>query len=212
MSQLTGVSVLTDIIESPADVMQLLSALMQACPKLSSLLLEFDLDIQVPPVVSESRIQMEHLTPLLACSTLTVFSLDYLYALAFDDKDIEEMTSHLKELEVLSLNPYVKETPKPKKSLTLESLLSFAHHCPRIRELGLFLSQADVTVITSEEILAKFLSTSLHWWFHVGNSYITHPMKVAFFLREILPLGAEIDYCELCPGWEQVNLLFSSID
>ncbi|THU93209.1 hypothetical protein K435DRAFT_967427 [Dendrothele bispora CBS 962.96] len=203
MSQLTTISSMTDIIESPADVMQLLSALMQACPKLSSLLLEFDLDIQVPPVVSESRIQMEHLTPLLTCSTLTQFSFRHPYMLALDNEDIERITSHLPLLEILVLNPTLTEaSPKPTALLTLEVLLSFARHCPRIREIGLFL-QAVIT--SQEELLAKFPSNPFPRlrFLDVGDSYIANPISVASFLGEILPLDAQVEYS--CDQWKQVE-------
>ncbi|THU78852.1 hypothetical protein K435DRAFT_885793 [Dendrothele bispora CBS 962.96] len=149
---------------------------------------------------------MSHLKPLLACSTLAHFVLAHPYALALDNKDIEEITSHLKTLEVLVLNPSAKESPKPTTSWMLETLLSFTRHCPCIRKIGLFL-QADVTVSASEAILAKFPSTSLQnlLWLDVGDSDITNPVAVASFLGEILPLGAEIDYSELCAKWEQVD-------
>ncbi|THU91847.1 hypothetical protein K435DRAFT_840827 [Dendrothele bispora CBS 962.96] len=207
MSQLTIIYVLTNILESPSDVMALLSAVVQTCPNLSSLDLQCD---RVPrPDDEPSRIQMKHLKPLLACSTLTEFYLEHPYALALDNKDIEEMTSHLKALEVLSLNTIVREIPKPTTSLTLEALLSFARHCPRIGTIGLFL-QADMTVSTSEEILATFPSNSLQnlYRFEVGDSYINNPMAVASFLGEILPPGAEIYHHEFCTAraeWEQVD-------
>ncbi|THU76566.1 hypothetical protein K435DRAFT_846558, partial [Dendrothele bispora CBS 962.96] len=203
MSQLTTVIVTTKIIESPSDVMALLSAVVQTCPKLSSLCL--DIEEYVLPDDEPSRIQMKHLKPLLACSTLTEFSLEHPYALALDNNDIEEITSHLKALEVLSLNPNVKETV-PITALTLETLLSFARHCPRIRKIGLFL-QADVTVSTSEAILAKFPSTSLQNLdrLDVGKSHITNPMAVASFLSEILPLGVELKYSKSSVEWGQVN-------
>ncbi|THU76345.1 hypothetical protein K435DRAFT_846631 [Dendrothele bispora CBS 962.96] len=204
MLQLTTICVVTKIIESPSDVMALLSAVVQTCPKLSSLSL--DVEESVLPNDEPSRIQMKHLKPLLACSTLTEFSLEHPYALALDNKDIEQITSHLKALEVFVLNMYVNETPKPTTSLTLETLLLFACHCPRIRQIGLFL-QADVTVFTSEAILAKFPPTSLPNLdrLDVGDSHVTNPMAVASFLSEILPLGAELKYSKSSVEWGQVD-------
>ncbi|THV03095.1 hypothetical protein K435DRAFT_836026 [Dendrothele bispora CBS 962.96] len=204
MSELTIIYVVTDIIESPSDVMALLSAVVQTCPKLYSLFLDVEEDVLLND--EPSRIQMKHLKPALACSTLTEFHLEHPYALALDNNDIEEITSHLKALEVFVLNTCVDETPKPTTSLTLETLLSFARHCPHIREIGLFLHD-NVSVSTSKAILAKFPSTSLQnlHRLEVGDSHITNPMAVASFLGEILPLGVEIDYSESCAEWKQVD-------
>lgn len=72
--------------------------------------------------------------------SLTSFELRHAYPIKASDEDIESLASQWPTLKKFILNPYPSFTSEP--TLSRRALLSFATHCPNIRELGLYIQTA----------------------------------------------------------------------
>lgn len=72
--------------------------------------------------------------------SLTSFELRHAYPIKASDEDIESLASQWPTLKKLILNPYPSFPSEP--TLSQRALLSFATHCPNIRELGLYIQTA----------------------------------------------------------------------
>ncbi|CAL1702960.1 unnamed protein product [Somion occarium] len=147
-----------------------------------------DAPIVYPPPPLHTRPNIQTFRPLLSCLHLTKLEFRWDYQVNFTQADIEEIASSWPTLEVFLLNCQ----PIPEISgpvLTMHALLPFAQHCPRIRELGLYLNADIIPMHYPTSPLHTF--KSLHT-LSLGASTITNPNSVALSLSRLLPLGCEI--------------------
>lgn len=83
-----------------------------------------------------ARITLADIRPAFRLSKLAVFNFTHHYPLALCQSDVEDFASQFPQLKRLCLNadPMIVES----SPLTLEALIPFARHCPKIEHLGLF--------------------------------------------------------------------------
>ncbi|KAG5634039.1 hypothetical protein DXG03_006362, partial [Asterophora parasitica] len=127
--------------ETPAVIFHLITTVTSNCQLLKSLSL---FSFATPSAVSEADdstsslcITLDTLRPLLACPNLTSLELVHQYPLALSHADIEALAKSWPSAEILLLN--TEPAALDRSPLTLCALLPFAKHCPKLRELGLFL-------------------------------------------------------------------------
>ncbi|OJT05423.1 hypothetical protein TRAPUB_3739 [Trametes pubescens] len=185
-------------IVPPYQVQEFLEAATQNCQELTRLYLDFAGDpsplLFRTSLPDEDRISWNTLRPLLKLSKLVEFELHWDSPVAITQTDLEELASSLPALELLELNSEPLPTPQP-PALTLRALIPFARHCPKMRELNLYVnaSSADLED-ASRELHAslppiQFRSlTKLSF----GLSHIASPEPVALFLSELCPLGCTV--------------------
>ncbi|PCH39081.1 hypothetical protein WOLCODRAFT_158603 [Wolfiporia cocos MD-104 SS10] len=185
----------------PSSVHEFITTVSENCKLLTNLYIDQFLApdaIDLAASRTAYRLTWEDLRPLLSCSKLTSFELRWDVPLNMSQSDIEELASRWPSLKVLSLNSepmlFIPAEPSP---LTLRALISFAQHCPNLRELGLYLSAtaADLTHLNSLALPPKLQPFLRLRKFCVGLSSITEPGPAALFLSQLFPLG-----CEIVPG------------
>ncbi|TCD63646.1 hypothetical protein EIP91_005163 [Steccherinum ochraceum] len=179
-------------VDGPLVVRNFFSTVANSCKLLKELHLDFvispDAPIIYPPPPLADRPTIDTFRPLYSCHRLTRFEFRWDYQMNLTQPDIEEFASSLPSLEALLLNCQpIPEHTAP--TLTLEALVPFARHCPRLTELGLYLdaretpSPLDPRPIPSFRHLRKL---------SVGASCITDVEPVALFLSQLCPLGCEL--------------------
>ncbi|RPD53877.1 hypothetical protein L226DRAFT_495192 [Lentinus tigrinus ALCF2SS1-7] len=187
---------------SPQLVRDFFLAVAEKCPHLTGLVFDYSGD-PAPYVFRRAIPEDELLTwntirPVLKCSKLTSFQLNWASPLALSQADIEELASSWPHLEVLFLNPGPMPTAEP-YPLTLHALIPFAKHCPNIRELGMYINTSDApaTPLPDPAELARLLGLTAtpfprlrHIYF--GISSIADSESVALFLSQLCPLGCQV--------------------
>jgi hypothetical protein len=136
----------SQLFEVPEDVKSLLISLSENCQLLESLALLSRVDVpngimDFDPA-DEQCITFDTLKSLLNCPNLTSFELVHGCPVMMTQDEIEELAEKWPSLETLMLNnepAFINNA-----SLTLEALLPFAKHCPRLRHLGLFINASTV--------------------------------------------------------------------
>lgn len=159
---------------------QLLSHLADTCPLLEDLRIMF---------WEGSNIKFQVVRPLLRCSALRRLDLEYSKTFDLDTKDIREMGSAWRELEVLhvaSRREYTSSTA-PTFGTPLGSLAAFAESfSPKLRKLGLYLDTRHIPDPPHPSVRFPNLET-----FTVGTSSLVarkaNVAKAAAFLGAILP-------------------------
>jgi hypothetical protein len=186
-------------LETPADVLNLLDIIAENCEQLQSLGLVSTINAIVtvtpdqPP--KADCINISTLKPLFKCPALTALELVHQYPLDLLQEDVELIASKWPSLETLLLNNepvYLNQS-----KLTLQALLPFARHCPKLRHLGLFIhaTTADLPSITSfglpksddRPCFQKLRRLSM------GVSILVEEGPVALFLSHICPLGCKLE-------------------
>ncbi|KIL63073.1 hypothetical protein M378DRAFT_107697 [Amanita muscaria Koide BX008] len=132
--------------EAPEDIKSLLVILSENCQLLHTLALISRVDVQnvgldLDPA-DELCITSDCLKPLLKFSNLVSFELVHSNPVYINQNDIEELAEQWPSLESLMLNNepgFINHT-----CLSLEALLPFARHCPRLKHLGLFLNASTL--------------------------------------------------------------------
>ncbi|KAI0668069.1 hypothetical protein C8Q78DRAFT_1048133 [Trametes maxima] len=188
----------------PYQVHDFFDAAAQNCPLLKQLYLDFSGDpsplLFRTSLAGEDRITWNTLRPLLKFSKLTDFELHWDTPLALTQDDVEQLAMCMPAIEVLMLNSEpipTLETPP----LTLRALIPFARHCPKIRELALYIdaSANDLDAATHElrDALPSVRFRALRM-LSVGLSRITVPEPVAIFLSLLCPpecrIGAGVSW------------------
>ncbi|KAI0350798.1 hypothetical protein OH77DRAFT_1488555 [Trametes cingulata] len=182
----------------PYQVQDFLEAVAQNCQQMTQLYLDFSGDSS--PLVfrtslpDEDRITWNTLRPLLKLPKLIEFELHWDTPLALTHSDIEELALSLPTLELLILNsePLPSLQPPP---LTLRALIPFARHCPKMRELSLYInaSSSDLDE-ASRELYACLPPTRFRSLRQLsfGLSRIADSEAVALFLSQLCPLGCTV--------------------
>ncbi|TFK87886.1 hypothetical protein K466DRAFT_645714 [Polyporus arcularius HHB13444] len=190
-------------LATPQCVRDFFLAVAETCPHLTNLVLDYSGEptpyVFRSVVPEDELITWETLRPLLKCSQLTSFHLDWSTPLAISQEDIEELASSWPQLEVLGLNVSPMPSAEP-PSLTLHALIPFAKHCPDIRELGLYIDASATAVahLPDAAELARLLGLTARPFprlqrLFFGLSSIDEPEAVALFLSQLCPLGCDVD-------------------
>ena len=194
---------------SPAFLHEFLSAVADGCQALTELYLDFVgtpfpiVYRKDPPSADGGDLVTWHtLRPVCKCPNLTTFHFRWDTPLALSHADVTELAASWPALEVLVLNNEAPPTSTPtarpieREELTLDALLPFAQHCPRLRELGLCISATTTVGASAVPALAPFRRLRT---LSLGLSRIAAPdvESVALFLSQLCPLG-----CELTAGVE----------
>jgi hypothetical protein len=185
-------------LETPADVLSLLNMIADNCHLLQSLGLVSTID---PSIMTSDQppkadcIGIDTLKPLFQCPNLNALELVHQYPLDLRQDDVELIATKWPSLETLLLNNepvYLSQS-----NLTLQALLPFARHCPKLRHLGLFIhaTTADLPSISSFGLpssedrprFGKLRRLSM------GVSIISEEGPVALFLSHICPLGCRLE-------------------
>jgi len=102
--------------------------------------------------------------------------------------DLEELAEGWPTLESLHLNCQpIPELSVP--TLTLQALIPFARHCPRLRELGLYFDAQVTPPEAFEPDLVRFKSLNM---VSVGSSHITTSEPTVLTLSRLCPVGCQI--------------------
>lgn len=203
--QLTTFYIRSLCLAPPADIQHFFTQ----CSTVSRSLTHLYLDLHTNSVeaVSESHyLTLGTLRPVLSCPNVTHFMITHNAPLSISDGDVEFLASRWTSLVSLYLNdePLWLETPK----LTLAALLSFAEHCPRLEELGLYV---DATA-PPPSLLDPIPFTQLRT-LDFGISPIEDECgTVALFLSRICPFTAAAKRLEIMAGISWDPVLQKTID
>ena len=184
---ITSLFINTYIELEPEQLHTFLATLSQKCPLLVELYIRL---LHVPAqleLVPAKQITFDTLRPVLSFLNLTVFMLVHVYPVNITPDEIEELASRWPSLEYLRLN----EEPLVMHDFTLDlqSLISFARHCPKLLQLGLFMD-ASATKIHPTQELNPFTSLEL---LCVGTSLAGDPCAVVALLSCLFPPGCQLD-------------------
>ncbi|PIL34577.1 hypothetical protein GSI_03356 [Ganoderma sinense ZZ0214-1] len=190
---------------APALLHDFLAAVADACPALAELYLDF---VGTPHPIVYRRdpphgdlVTWATLRPVLKCPKLTTFHFRWDTPLLISHADVAELAAAWPALEVLVLNNEAPPTARPSSNssssssssstLTLDALLPFARHCPRLRELGLCL--AAETASRAVPALPPFRALRT---LGLGLSRIppaqTDSEAAALFLSQLCPPGCAV--------------------
>lgn len=163
----------------------LLSSLADLCCSLERLDLHMaEVDYPGMPMQepeSSPALTFADIRSVLRLSNLRTFTIRYIYPVEITDHEIEIFAASLPHLEELFLNAYPMFTPEP--TLTLRAIISFAVHCPNLRQLALYLSTIAVDLSPSTNARFNHLAQ-----FCIGYSTVSGATKyVSQFLFPILP-------------------------
>ncbi|KAL6298456.1 hypothetical protein BKA93DRAFT_744071 [Sparassis latifolia] len=183
----------------PAVVTEFLKTMVENCKLLTHLYLDLHMaadliDSATRSLPPSEMLSFNDLRPLLACPKLIAFELQWYLPLLITQEEIEELASKWPDLEVLELDCEPIPIPIATEPLTLRALIPFAKHCPKLRELGLFVSatSADLDAFsheTNSPFVQPFRQLKKLCF---GLSSITEPGPVALFLSELCPLGCKV--------------------
>lgn len=126
-------------LECPSAINTFLSALPTGVPNLQSLMLAL-LTLSVPSPAHSTDITLNTISPIMSLKHLEAFGLTYNYPLALSSSDIDELARALPLIKKLYLCESSYDThDRSATTLGLDTLVSFARHCPRLEELGVFI-------------------------------------------------------------------------
>jgi len=179
-SRLTSLYVECRNVETPASVHEFLSALVDRYPDLK----RFDIDITIQQADQEQceLLSFETIRPLLSLKKLETLEVRHNHPLIVSEDNIAELAMALPDIQDLILNcePFSLDRP----SITLGALLSIAHYCRKIRNIGLYLDATSVDTLPT--IGAAQFATSFRT-LNLGVSPIGFDkVPVALFLSQLL--------------------------
>lgn len=178
-------------IVPPPQVHDFLSAVAENCQSLIELVLHYSGEPhglvfrRNPP--ADDLLTWDTLRPVLKCPNLTLFELHWETPLAMSHADLEDLAASWPALETLILNPQPLPSAEP-SPLTLDALLPFARHCPRLRTLGLYIS-ASAPHGTLGVTYTPFRSLRK---LDFGVSSIADAAPVALFLSQLCPSDCRV--------------------
>lgn len=187
---LTTLYIHTLSASAPAEVFDFLTAVSESCPLLNRLFLDFFTSAEIRSDLTAPVITWQTLRPILSCPQLTEFEVRWDRAFEISQSDVEEMASKWPSLETLMLNCEPMHVPTP-TTLDLRALVPFAAHCPRLVELGLYLSGTvdfEFDPVSSSPV-TPFASLQRLCF---GTSPLTDPGPAALFLSQLCPLGCDV--------------------
>ncbi|PPQ76084.1 hypothetical protein CVT26_004591 [Gymnopilus dilepis] len=206
-ANLTMLYIDSNVVERPSSVRNLLSVIAENCQLLQSLALVSVRDASLSYMEDNDfdpdfMISFDHLKPMLKIQGLTSMELVHQYPLSLDRSNIEQIASSWPSIETLILNnePVYLE----KSNLTLEALIPFARHCPKLSQLGLFIDADNIPDIPVDDhtstsggsvdysSLPQF--TSLRG-LSMGISIISEEQfnRASLFLSHLLPLECRLN-------------------
>ncbi|KAJ6537239.1 hypothetical protein DFH09DRAFT_1400917 [Mycena vulgaris] len=125
---------------------------------------------------------------LLSFTNLTFFCLSSPAGIGLDNETAAEMARAWPQIEDLDLSSYYSPITRPR--LGIECLLSFANHCPRLRNLTITFD--GTTVPASQSSGSPRISQAALIRLDVGQSAISTPIAVARFISGIFPRLVDI--------------------
>ncbi|KAE9406828.1 hypothetical protein BT96DRAFT_1014532 [Gymnopus androsaceus JB14] len=160
LCSLNRISISSDLRkpETPSTVEHLLETLVKKCPRMEALHLSYLSLIDEKHwdlFPAEGYIQMSHLRPILAHSSMQSFKLEHPFPVILEDEFAEEIASSWPHLRQLSLvhTPEIRKDLSHGNCFTLRALLSFARHCRNIEYLALLVAPESSTCPTSADIM-----------------------------------------------------------
>ncbi|KAF8637721.1 hypothetical protein AX17_002624 [Amanita inopinata Kibby_2008] len=197
----------SQFFESPQHVKEILTVASENCQLLKSLALLSHVHpvngvLETEPVDSQC-ITFDTLRPLLDFPNLTSLELVHQYPVIVTLDELGELAEKWPSLETLLLNnepAFINHS-----RLTLDALLPFAKHCPRLHHLGLFINASTLgqpyhstpttSLSPSKRIRAPYngpVFKSLRK-LSMGVSLLADEKGVALFLSTICPLDCQLD-------------------
>ena len=184
---ITSLYISTYIELEPEQLHTLLVTLSGQCRLLSELYIKL---LHVPAkleLIPAKQITYDTLRPVLSFRNLSTFEVTHKFPVNISLEEIEELASRWPSLETLSLNeePLVMHD----STLDLRALIPFAHHCPKLRRLGLFMDASATKIHLKQELKPLSALCVLS----VGTSKLRDPDTVAAFLSHLLPPRCELE-------------------
>ncbi|KAG6808957.1 hypothetical protein H0H92_002244 [Tricholoma furcatifolium] len=201
-SQLTRLVIQSPTVEPASVFFYVTSAIADACPLLETLHLHHanvGIEAVIGDPVKERCISIRSLRPLFKCRNLYSFELRHDYPLDLRPAEMEEIAKSWHAMETLILNN--EPLYQGPVDLTLDALVPFAHHCPGLLTLGMFLN-TDATLVNpgSQTWMPVFKSLKT---LSFGSSPIQEESPVALFLsRMCLPNTVIEGASDNCGLWE----------
>ncbi|OAX37481.1 hypothetical protein K503DRAFT_742642 [Rhizopogon vinicolor AM-OR11-026] len=185
--KLTSLYINTYVDDKPEQLHKLLVTLSKQCPVLSQLCVKI---LHVPKQLKlfpARQITFDALRPVLSFQRLTTFMVTHKYPVNITLEEIEELASRWPTLESLSLN----EEPLVMDDFTLDlrALVPFARHCPKLRQLGLFMDATTAETHPTTELRPFTALRTLS----VGASLARDPGTVAVFLSQLCLPGCKLE-------------------
>ncbi|GJJ07537.1 hypothetical protein Clacol_001739 [Clathrus columnatus] len=181
---LTTLTIMSLQIENSAALHDFIKVLAELCPSLRHIVLALYVsETSNPP----SIINFDVIRPILDFPRLVGFKITHKEPLQITEDDIKEMAMNWHALETLHLchDPYILEAENIDSGLSPDCLLSFAEHCPNIKELGLYINATRWN--RNEDLPPTPRPFGRLQRLHVGVSRVTHPNVIARFLSDICP-------------------------
>lgn len=186
-THLTTLYVHNVVEPSPESVTNLLKTIRDNCPLLETLALDYLTPVaRAQPRPREESLNWKGLRTVLEMPNLVAFELRWDSPLVISEADVEELASKWPSLETLLLNCEPMD-PSTGSTLTLRALFPFTRHCPKLRELGLFVTAANPNIDIGDTKPFPSLEKLC-----MGLSDIEESGPVALFLSQLLPLGCDV--------------------
>jgi hypothetical protein len=174
-------------IDDPPVLQDLLTTVNNTFHLLTELTLDFIVKpgafVAFPPPPMIARPSIETLRPVLSCRRLRKFVIRWDYRLNLIDADMEEIASSWPALEHLHLHS--EPIPEPGgPALTLQALLPFARHCPKLAHLALYLdgdSALSQSVADYPQPFRRLRALCL------GSSPVTGKEPTVLYLSQLCP-------------------------
>ncbi|KAH8094881.1 hypothetical protein BXZ70DRAFT_342107 [Cristinia sonorae] len=173
----------------PTNLGTALRSIVQTCPQLCSVSLEFG-------GTSDQRYEVDW-TPLLQLRQIEEFLITYPYTLPFTDHDLRDMLTHWPGLRRLSLNPSPAHlTPMP--MLSISSLITVAQSGPRLLHLEAYMDcRAPFNIQANDAIQSWENDLTLQLGSSAGDV-----QDIPMFVASILRLFPNIRLVnERCSAW-----------
>ncbi|KAI0073082.1 hypothetical protein K474DRAFT_1723382 [Panus rudis PR-1116 ss-1] len=180
---------------TPDEMRQFLTVLSENCQLLTHLsinLTRLPAFSEDAPIPDNGRVTWDHLKPVLSLPELTDLSIIWSHPFMITEANIEEMASKWPSLESLCLNSEPLD-PSEESMLTLRALVPFARHCPKLNELGLYISTKDAAELSRETTATLTKPFKSLQRFEVGLSGILDPKPVALFLSQLCPSECSVE-------------------
>ncbi|KAF8553097.1 hypothetical protein OG21DRAFT_1414929, partial [Imleria badia] len=175
---------------TPTEVHAFLTTLSQQCLLLSKLNLQLYHKVLPSDLPADQQLSYATIKPILTFPNLSSFELVHKYPLKITLEDIEDLASKWPHLKNLMLNAEPLFIHEAAFTLDLRALMPFARHCPRLRELGLYINATEAEIPSSSTPLEPF--GTLHT-LALGTSHVRDTSAVATFLSRICPSPCRLD-------------------
>lgn len=187
---LTTIIIDSPVFETPAVIRNFFSMIASTHPQLETLHMFSSFPASPNPEQSPSKdlcINLNTLEPLFQCSKLINLTVLHQHPVDLREEELETIAKAWPLIEELILNDDPSHLLE--SNFTLKALLPFAHHCPELRSLGLFLD-ASVEIPSSLGPLPIFKKLDK---LSMGVSIISEYRSVALFLSQICPEHCVVD-------------------